>query len=188
MADEQKTEENADDKPKKGGKMKQIIMVLLGTALIGGGSAAAGFYAAGSLTGAGPEKPDLPKLVLKDGTHVENNAASSSTLDPRELQVTYYEMEKAFTTNLYGGGFAQAEMAVSTPYDERVIEAIQEHDIAIRSAIVMKLAAGDSATLETQPGKEALALELKEVINETLRSKTGFGGVDEVYFTKFVVQ
>lgn len=182
MAEEKTTE----DEPKKGGKMKKIIMVLLATVVLGGGGAAGGFYAAGSMGPQGPEKPDLPKLVLKDGTHVESDAKAAP--DSRDFQVTYFEMEKAFTTNLLGGGFAQAEIAVSTPYDERVVEAIQEHDIAIRSAIVMKLAAGNSDGLQSQSGKEALAVELKDIINETLRAKTGFGGVDEVYFTKFVVQ
>ncbi|MEO1045868.1 MAG: flagellar basal body-associated FliL family protein [Pseudomonadota bacterium] len=182
MADE----ENSEETPKKGGKMKKIIMLLLGTALVGGGSAAGGFYIAGGMNPQQEAKPDLPKLVLKDGTHVE--AKPGATPDARDFQVTYHQMEKAFTTNLLGGGFAQAEMAISTPYDDRVIEAIKEHDIAIRSAIVMQLASGDSAALQTQAGKQAMATQLKETINETLRGKTGFGGVDEVYFTKFVVQ
>ncbi|WOE74771.1 flagellar basal body-associated FliL family protein [Alterisphingorhabdus coralli] len=188
MADSNNAEQQADEAPKKGGKMKKVIMLVLGITLVGGVSAAGGFYFAGGAAEQGPKKPELPKLVLKDGTEVESDSTKSATIDPKELQVTYHQMENAFTTNLYGGGFAQAEIAVSTPYDKRVIDAIEEHDIAVRSAIVMKLAAGDSATLETLDGKKAMAGELKEVINETLREKTGFGGVDQVYFTKFVVQ
>ncbi|MEM1132566.1 MAG: flagellar basal body-associated FliL family protein [Pseudomonadota bacterium] len=188
MSDKKEAEEQNEDQPKKGGKMKKIIMIVLGIAVIGGGGAAGGFYFGGSATEKGPEKPDLPKLVLKDGTEVESSSAKSAALDPKELKVTYYEIENDFTTNLYGGGFAQAEIAISTPYDNRVIEAIKEHDIAVRSAIVMQLAAGDSSTLETLEGKEKLADQLKEEINDTLKEKTGFGGVDEVYFTKFVVQ
>jgi flagellar FliL protein len=187
VASEEKSEKN-DAKPKKGGKLKTIIISVLAIALLGGGGAAGGFYFAGTMQQDGPAKPDLPKLVLKDGTEVDSNEKAIKTLSKGELQLTYHELENAFTTNLQGGGFAQAEIAVSTPYDTRVIEAVETHDIAVRSAIVMALAAGDSATLETQPGKEAMAVKLRDVINETLREKVGFGGIDEVYFTKFVVQ
>lgn len=188
MANEEKNEKDSDAKPKKGGKLKTIIIGVVAIALLGGGGAAGGFYFAGTMKTDGPAKPDLPKLILKDGTEVESNEKALKTLAKGELQLTYYELENAFTTNLQGGGFAQAEIAVSTPYDARVIEAVETHDIAVRSAIVMALAAGDSATLETQPGKEAMAVKLRDVINETLREKVGFGGIDEVYFTKFVVQ
>ena len=42
--------------------------------------------------------------------------------------------------------------------------------------------------LETLEGKEQLKGEIKKVINNTLVEKTGFAGVEDVYFTSFVVQ
>ena len=84
--------------------------------------------------------------------------------------------------------FAQAEIAVSTFYDERVVAALTEHDFAIRDSIVMELAESNGQELETGAGKKELAQRLRNSINQVLVEKTGFGGIDSIYFTKLVLQ
>ena len=46
----------------------------------------------------------------------------------------------------------------------------------------------DSFTISTPEGKLKLQQELKGAINSTLKQRTGFGGIDNVYFTSLVVQ
>ncbi|MFX7862307.1 flagellar basal body-associated FliL family protein, partial [Acinetobacter baumannii] len=53
---------------------------------------------------------------------------------------TYYTLDKEFTSNLKDSvHFVQVCIAVSTPYDDRVIENLKTHEIAVRSAILLAL-------------------------------------------------
>ncbi len=179
---------STEKQPKKRSKKKKILLPAIAI-LLAGAFGGGGYVYANSVSGPpAEEKPDLPKLVLKDGGEVEAPANGKVT-HPDKYKVTYHPIEKTFTTNLRDdSGFAQVDMAVSTLYDETVIEALTDHDIAVRNAIVLELANTDGLELETVAGKEALADRLRDRINKTLAEKTGFGGIDEVYFTKLVLQ
>jgi flagellar FliL protein len=197
---------------KKGGK-KKLIVILGAVALLGGGGAAAGFYAAGSMhKETGPEvDPNQPQLVLKGEnpeeianqwiakakeSHGEGGAGEHGKAvdlarpkNPSNYQATYFQIPAPFTSNLTDSdAFAQVSIAISTYYDNRVIAAVQAHELAIRSAILMMMAQEQQLALETPQGKEALQAKLLKVINDTLKAKTGFSGVDNVYFTNFVIQ
>lgn len=101
----------------------------------------------------------------------------------------YFTMEKEFTSNLKESThFIQVGIAVSTPYDDRVIGNLKTHEIAVRSAILMTLGNTDEDAVFTQGGKEALQQQLVQAINRVLKQKEGFGGISNVYFTNFVVQ
>jgi flagellar FliL protein len=84
--------------------------------------------------------------------------------------------------------FAQISVAVSTYYDMRVIDAIKTHEMAIRSQILMLLAQQPEEMLSTPQGKQQLQGKIRTVINDILKQKTGYGGIDNVYFTNFVIQ
>lgn len=189
-----KTETSEDmPKSKKKGKLKTIFLATGLIVLLGGGGAAGGFYTAGMM-GVGheePEDPDKPKIILKDGTAVsEKEAGHSATKSSSSaFNVTYHQIEQPFTSNLSNSdSFAQLSLAVSTIYDERVFENVTNHEIAIRSAILMELGQQDAVELEDPAGKLKLKRKLRDVINETLKEKTGFGGIEDVYFTSMVVQ
>src|SRR3546814_18779876 len=64
-------------------------------------------------------------------------------------------------------------------YDSRVLENIKQHEIAVRSAVLMRLADQDEAELSTPEGKERLQAELKKAVNGVLIEKAGFGGVED---------
>ena len=66
-------------------------------------------------------------------------------------------MKEPFTSNLKNGsGFAQLSISIATYYDEQVLRNIEEHETAIRSAILMTLAEQDNAALGTPQGKQML--------------------------------
>lgn len=195
----------SDDKArKKGGKSKKMIVLIVLVLLLGGAGAAGGFFAAGMLGGsahAETEDPNKPKLVLKgegkpegegkDAEPVIGTVAGngSTPKDASKYEATYYQIETPFTSNLKdSGAFAQISMAIATYYDSRVLENIKQHEIAVRSAVLMRIADKDEMELSTPQGKEALQKELKGAINKVLLEKSGFGGVDNVYFTNFVIQ
>ena len=102
---------------------------------------------------------------------------------------SYYPMEKEFTSNLQDSvHFVQVGIAVSTPYDERVLENIKTHEIAIRSAVLMALGETTEDEVFTAEGKRHIQDRLAKAINGVLKEKEGFGGVSNVYFTNFIVQ
>jgi len=193
MSDEIET--SSDKKPKSGKLKKSLLGIVAALVMIGGG-AAGGYWAAGSLNAKSgePEDSDRPKLVSKDGDTVDEPKPEKSDLqklefDQSKYKATYYPIEAPFTSNLKNSdGFAQLSLAVSTYYDERVMENIREHETAIRSAVLMTMAEQSAEQLATQSGKETLQGLLTTAINVVLKEKSGFGGVDNVYFTNFVVQ
>jgi len=208
--------DEAKAKKKKGGSMKMIIMLVIAT-LVGGAGAAGGLYAAGFFAHKeeGPkEDPNKPVLVLAGenaedvakahgmggGGHGGGGAAVAghapgkgidlpTPTNPTAYQATYFQLQTPFTSNMSDtDAFAQISLAVSTYYDMRVIEAIKTHEMAIRSQVLMLLAQQPETMLATPDGKKELQVKIKAVINDVLKQKTGYGGVDNVYFTNFVIQ
>jgi flagellar FliL protein len=206
MSDKEKPEAA----PKKKGKLGKIIVMAVGAVVLIGGGVGAGLYAAGSgMVGGGAhaQDPKTPKLVPKsEQKHAEaeeggGQGESEGGEASHEGQSTpegpggepyasnYYAMEKEFTANLQDSiHFLQVGIAISTPYDDKVIRNIKANDIAIRSAILMALGDTTEDQVFSSQGKTALAKRLVASINGTLKQKEGFGGVSNVYFTNFVVQ
>ena len=101
----------------------------------------------------------------------------------------YYAMEKEFTSNLQDSvHFVQVGIAISTPYDDTVIENIKTNEIAVRSAVLMTLSDTSEEQVFSTDGKKQLQARLTQAINAVLKEKEGFGGVGNVYFTNFIVQ
>ena len=106
-----------------------------------------------------------------------------------EYASNYYAMEKEFTANLQNSiHFVQVGVAISTPYDDKVINNLKTNDIAVRSAILMTLGDTTEDQVFTSAGKQQLQKRLAGAINAVLKEKEGFGGISNVYFTNFVVQ
>lgn len=211
------TPDTAAPTKKKGGKKKLLIGAVALLVLVGGGVGAGVYAAQSGLVGGGhgtaaTEDPNKPHLVPKSeqkrageggeegghgGGESEGEAAAShggGKPTPEghggdQYASTYYAMEKEFTSNLQDSvHFIQVGVAVSTPYDEKVIDNLKTNDIAVRSAILMTLGDTPEEQAFTTQGKQQLQRRLAKSINETLQQKEGFGGIGNVYFTSFVVQ
>ena len=190
------SDEAPAEAPRKGGKKKLIIFVVGGIVLVGGG-VAGGMFAAGlGLGGAHAreiEDPNMPRLVLREGQSADPAVAhkpiGSFAPDPRHYKASYYTMEQAFTSNLRDtDGIAQLSLGVSTFYDAKVLDNFKDNEMPIRSAVLATLANEDAMVLETPQGKAQLQQHLRDAINRVLVEKTGYGGVDDVYFTSFIIQ
>ena len=102
---------------------------------------------------------------------------------------TYYEFPGNFTTNLKESKkFLQISLGVSTQYDEQVMANVDSHQLALRSEILTIMSTFSPADIAGREGKQKLADSLKEGINNTLVKVEGFGGVENVHFTSFVLQ
>jgi len=201
-----KTTETA---PAKGGKMKKMLILGIGAAVLIGAGTGAGIYLGGGLSSHEAKPEDhYPKLVVRSVGEAEAPAEGGEgggeaplkvgtvsvpndrfKVDPRKYEITYYPITDAFTTNLAdGSGFLQVGISLSTYYDGKVITNIKNQSVPIRSAVLMVLAEQDPALLSTSQGKQQLQRQLTAAINDVLRDKEGFGGVDNVYFTSLVIQ
>ena len=199
---------NVKEKKPKGGKSKLLLIGLPLVLLLGAGGAAGGYYmASGGTEHAAEPENDFPKLVKRseeeaapaEGGHGGDAAAPREGTvsvdndrfkpDPRKYSVAYVPLKENFTANLAnGGGFIQITINLATYYDDTVIHNIERQQVPIRSAVLMILAEQDIAELQTSSGKSMLQKKLTEGINNVLRAKEGFGGIDNVYFSNFVVQ
>lgn len=183
----------AEPAPKKKRGMGKLLMFLGLAVVLGGGGLGATLYASGMLD-TGAEHVDQPHLVPREGVSASRVAeaearARSGRIDPQVFQATYHQIEQNFTSNLRGGNsFVQIGLGVSTYYDERVIENLNKHQMAIRSAILMTLSEQDPLVIASAEGKEQLRQQLKSAVNGVLTNKEGFGGIEEVFFTSFVTQ
>ena len=183
----------ADDTapPKKAGKLKKLMIIGGGVLLAGGGGAAAAVYTGAFGLGAkapAEEDPDQPKLLLRAGGEVAAPKGAVK-LDPAKYKATYYTLEQNFMSNLRDSdAFAQVSLGVSTFYDHHVIDNLKENEMPVRSAVLLVLADQDPFAIATPQGKRHLQRDLKLAINDVLKQKAGFGGVDDVYFTSFIIQ
>jgi flagellar FliL protein len=200
------TKDKVETEPRKKGKFKKLLLIGVGAiALIGAGAGAGIYFGALSAHEAKPED-HYPKLVERS-TRDEAPAAEGEDkeappkvgtvsvpndkfkVDPRKYEITYYPITDAFTTNLAdGSGFLQIGISLSTFYDGKVINNIKRQAVPIRSVVLMVLAEQDPALLATSQGKQRLQRQLTAAINDVLRDKEGFGGIDNVYFTSLVIQ
>ena len=175
---------------------KKAIAVILVITLVGTGLGA-GYLASHIIDGvrSAEKAANKPRLVSRDSGPIFGSLSdlvgdkSKSKFDESAYKATYYPIASPFTSNLNGSNsFAQLSISVATYYDERVLDNIAQHETAIRSAILLSIAEQDLEALSTQRGKQMLQQILTREINRVLREKTGFGGVNNVYFTSFVVQ
>jgi len=186
--------------PAKKGKGK-LIMMLGALAVVGGGAGGAyalGYIGGGAKTAAEAEGYKMvPKSEQKrggGGAGKEGEAGGGGKAPPPgvggdKYASNYYPLDKEFTSNLQDSvHYVQVGIAVSTPYDDTVIENLKTNEIAVRSAILMALGDATEDEVFSSQGKDKLARRLVAAINATLKQKEGFGGISNVYFTSFVVQ
>lgn len=183
------------EKPPKKKRGKKLVVMGGGLLLLAGGGAGAAVYAGVLPFGHhGAAGPDRPHLVPRPGVSESEIARYASPTgdvrpDPTKVEASYYPLHENFTANLKDGGqFVQVGLGVSTYYDQRVLDAVKLHEMAVRSAILLTLNSASAASLSTPEGKAQLKESLRKAINDVLKKKEGFGGIDDVYFTSLVIQ
>jgi len=181
--------------PKKGGLLKSIgkilILVVIIVVLVALGSVAGGYFlprympaifapaTANNKAAVSKADENLPKKVPLD----EKDASSG------QFKASYFAFDKPFISNVQNSGnLVQIGIGISTYYDDRVINNVKKDELPIRSAILMTISNQDNQTISTEAGKKQLQNQIKDVINNVLKDKEGFGGVDSVYFTSFLIQ
>ena len=201
MADEVEEEE-----PKKSGLVKIIIFVVAGILLIVIGLGIGYFMFGGEpepdpsaevnqiIEGKNTNAKDTEKQKENEEGEVEGedgllkkNVKSIPEVDSYET--TYFEFPGDFTTNLKGSRkFLQLSVGVSTQYDEKVMEVVDSHQLALRSEILSTVSDFTEEDISGSDGKKKLSDRLLTVLNAKLETLKEFPGIEDVYFTAFILQ
>ena len=109
--------------------------------------------------------------------------------DNQRWKFNYYALEKPLLSNLAGSRkVMQVTLTIMTHYDDRVIKNVKTHELALRAGILDLMRTKTEADLKDPDFRKQLAEEIRVVINSLLEKYEGFGGIEEVMFTEFIVQ
>ena len=105
------------------------------------------------------------------------------------FEYTYHQMDKDYLVNLVGSKKVMSvQIAIMTHYDERVIENVKKHDFALRSVVMDTMRMTAEADLLKPEFRKELGVKIRDVMNTLLEKYEDFGGIEEVFFTSFIVQ
>ena len=197
--------EEVEEEPKKSSLLKIIIFVVGGFLLIAVGLGIGYFVFGGDpepdpsaevnqiIEGKDAEKKKKQENENKEGEEegedgiIKKNVKAIPEVDSYET--TYFEFPGDFTTNLKGSRkFLQVSVGVSTQYDEKVMEVVDSHQLALRSEILSTISDFTEEDISGSDGKKKLSDRLIVVLNKKLESLDEFPGIEDVYFTAFILQ
>ena len=197
--------EEVEEEPKKSNLLKIIIFLVGGILLIAVGLGIGYFLFGGEpepdpsaevnqiIEGKEAEKKKTDDVENKEGEEegedgiIKKNVKAIPEVDSYET--TYFEFPGDFTTNLKGSRkFLQVSVGVSTQYDEKVMEVVDSHQLALRSEILSTISDFTEEDISGSDGKKKLSERLMVVLNKKLESLDEFPGIEDVYFTAFILQ
>jgi flagellar FliL protein len=114
---------------------------------------------------------------------------TKETPELKRFENHYMEIEKDMLANLTNSRkVIQVQLAIMTHYDERVFKNVKKHEFALRSAALDVMRQTTEAELGQPDFRKTLAEKIRSELNAVLEKFEDFGGIEEVYFTSFVVQ
>ena len=197
--------EEVEEEPKKSNLLKIIIFVVGGILLIAVGLGI-GYFLFGGEPEPDPsaevnqiiEGKEADKKKTKDAENKEGEEEGEDGIIKKNVkaipevdsyETTYFEFPGDFTTNLKGSRkFLQVSVGVSTQYDEKVMEVVDSHQLALRSEILSTISDFTEEDISGSEGKKKLSERLIVVLNKKLESLDEFPGIEDVYFTAFILQ
>ncbi len=125
----------------------------------------------------------------KPGAEAPAKELVSPDADNQRWKFNYYSLEKPMLSNLSGSRkVMQVTLTIMTHYDDRVIKNVKTHELALRAGILDLMRTKTEADLKDPDFRKQLAEEIRVVINSLLEKYEGFGGIEEIMFSEFVVQ
>ena len=197
--------EEVEEEQKKSNLLKIILFVVAGILLIAVGLGI-GFFLFGAEPEPDPsaevnqiiEGKEAKKKKTEDSENKEGEEEGEDGIIKKNVkaipevdsyETTYFEFPGDFTTNLKGSRkFLQVSVGVSTQYDEKVMEVVDSHQLALRSEILSTISDFTEEDISGSDGKKKLSERLMVVLNKKLESLDEFPGIEDVYFTAFILQ
>lgn len=120
----------------------------------------------------------------------DDSVAATPATPAKPQEATYIDLEPEFVINFRDRNdrpkFLKAEMSVSTR-DDDIERAVERHMPAIRNNLVLLLSRQVYEDLVPNEGKETLRQQALAEVQSVLETQIGKPGVDDLYFSNFVM-
>ena len=111
------------------------------------------------------------------------------TPELKKFKKSYLELEKNFVSNVKNSRkVIQVQIGIMTHYDDKVITNIETHEVALRHRILNAMGQVTEDDVMDPDFRKNLADIIKLEMNSLLEEYADFGGIEEVFFTDFVMQ
>jgi flagellar FliL protein len=201
-------EEDNETEGKKKSPILKILLLVIGVIILLAGTVFGTLFA----TGFFDEKPAISAEEALEGaedaaTEGRTGAAAGGgsaapggpppavqrvTRDSPQLtrfEFRYHEVDREFLVNLTNSRrVMQVQLALMTRYDQRVFDNFMKHEFAIRSVTLDVMRQVTEADTTASDFRVKLAENIREAMNAKLEEFEDFGGIEEIYFTTFVIQ
>jgi len=128
----------------------------------------------------------------EDGEEGDGGPPEPVSLETPELtkfKKSYKELEKNFVSNVKSSRkVIQVQIGIMTHYDDKVITNIETHEMALRHRILNAMGQVTEDEVADPDFRKNLANIIKLEMNSLLEEYEDFGGIEEVFFTDFVMQ
>ncbi|MFM2240147.1 MAG: hypothetical protein RJA69_1521 [Pseudomonadota bacterium] len=102
---------------------------------------------------------------------------------------SYMDLEKPLVSNMMNSRkVMQVNVSIMTHYDERVFKNVKKHEVALRSVALDVMRQQTDSDLSSPDFRKDLAGKIRDAMNQLLQKYEDFGGIEEVFFSSFVVQ
>ena len=190
-APEAAPEENAEE-PKK----KKPILLIIGIAVLAivllvgvafGTLYFSGYYEKKAELAAMDKLEELEAAATKAKDEAPAKLKKEAP-EATRFEKNYFQIEKELMTNITGSKKVMVvQIAVMTHYDSRVFDNIKKHEFALRSAMLDLMRQTTEAEASKPEFRKELTIKLKDIMNSLLEEYEDFGGIEEVFFTSFVM-
>lgn len=170
----EKKNQNTEEQPKKGGKLKWIIILLVLVAVLGAG----GFFAYQYFF-ASPKEGEA-QTNATEATAPQNAATANATAPGQLVKLDTLVVNLA---DPLGRRYLKVSMEVEI-VDAQAVTELNAAMSKVKDALLLLLSSKTFADVATMDKKLELKLQVVERLNQIL----GKSRVRDVYFTEFVVQ
>ncbi len=174
MAKEAVADEATEEAPKKSGMMKNIMLGVGVVVLVVAGQVAS---------------PIIQKMINGEPPPAEAApAAAAPAVADTSKPAIYHSLYPPLVANFKGGKhFAKVAIDVVTR-DSAMEMKLKEHDSALRNSLILYFSDADYEKTKTREGIDELRAGALKEVQMLLTEMTGEPGVDQLYFTTFIVQ
>jgi flagellar FliL protein len=195
MADAAPATEEVEEAPKKKKNILLILVIVLASIIVIAGVVLGTLFASGYFEhkseAAAHEKVDELEKEAADAKEAtpEGPEKVKKESDATRFENSYMQIDKEFMTNITGSKKVMVvQIALMTHYDDRVFDNVKKHEFAIRSGVLDVMRQSTEADILKPDFRTDLAAKIKDVINQILMKYEDFGGIEDVFFTSFVMQ
>jgi flagellar FliL protein len=174
--------------PKKGGGMKKVLIASVAGVALCAGSAFAALFLTGSLEKVGLGGHSAAQSAKAHGEDAEEEEEDAASDHKKPAQ--YVTLDPPFVVNFQDEGglrYLQVNVSLMTRRPDAVA-AVQNNLPRIRDRLILLFGEQDFQKLSSSVGKEKLRGEALAAVQDILKEETGRKGVDNMYFTNFVMQ